>query len=95
MTQALCASGNYDPDDWYEIYGDPERTKRALRVCGECPVQAECLIHSLENGEEWGIWGAQTPWKRTRTRNRLAFRNGEPSEVAQDMQEMQAVPGRV
>lgn len=43
-------------------------TPKALKVCGRCPVQAECLHTAMTNGERWGTWGGVT----ARGRRRLA-----------------------
>jgi len=40
----------------------------ALRVCGDCPVQVECLEHALETREPYGVWGGATPSQRERIR---------------------------
>lgn len=38
------------------------RTRRALRVCGACPIQQACLSNNL--GEEFGIYGGLTQGQR-------------------------------
>lgn len=34
------------------------------RVCRRCPVIAECLIESLENRIQFGVWGGLTERER-------------------------------
>lgn len=43
----------------------PEIT-RAKSVCAECPVRRRCLQYSLEEREDWGIWGGYTRAERDR-----------------------------
>lgn len=45
---------------------------KAKEICGSCAVRNECLLWSLEKGEEFGIWGGLTEDER-RARKR---RNG-------------------
>lgn len=37
--------------------------QQAKRICGECPVRAQCLAHALENPEV-GVWGGYTANER-------------------------------
>lgn len=43
----------------------PETTPEpiAKRLCGECPVRAECLAYALDNGAV-GIWGGTSTKER-------------------------------
>lgn len=45
---------------------------RAKEICSSCPVRVECLRHSVEHQEEYGIWGGLTAQERGfgRRRNR-------------------------
>ena len=36
----------------------------AKRVCGECPVQSQCLRFALATGQAYGIWGGTTEEER-------------------------------
>lgn len=63
---ALCAQS--DPDAWFPDDGDRHGARLAARICGGCPVRADCLEAALERGEQHGIWGGTTP------RERLALR---------------------
>lgn len=53
MEDALCAQ--VDTEIFFpEKGGDP---RPARKVCDACPVRAECLEYSLENHEQYGVWG--------------------------------------
>lgn len=73
--RASCASGQYDPDDWFPQQGAPdylERKERALAVCKRCPVRIQCLRHAIRTEDEiWGIAGGKTQHSRSRIRTRL------------------------
>jgi len=46
-----------DADLWFaEAPADLERAKR---LCGGCPVRAECLAGALRRHEPWGVWGGE------------------------------------
>lgn len=40
----------------------------AKRVCGACPVRAECLVHALDAGESVGVWGGLDAVERSALR---------------------------
>lgn len=61
---ALCAQ--VDPDAFFPEAGAHARD--AKRVCGACPVRAECLSSALARGERHGIWGGLSPWERRKLR---------------------------
>lgn len=59
---ANCAD---QPPEWFF----PERGARheyakAIKVCKECAVRAECLAYALERNEQHGMWGGKTPEER-------------------------------
>jgi WhiB family redox-sensing transcriptional regulator len=54
----------------------------ATAVCGTCPVQAECLAHSLEAPELFGTWGGVGEVDRRRL---LARASGETRQCGQCM----------
>lgn len=54
MDDALCAQA--DPDAWFPEHGGGPATA-ARRICGRCPVRAECLDYALARREQYGIWG--------------------------------------
>jgi adenine-specific DNA glycosylase len=37
---------------------------KAKTLCGLCPVRRECLKYSLDNNEEFGIWGGKDAHER-------------------------------
>ena len=47
---------------------------RAKLVCGECPVQRDCLDYALETNQDSGIWGGTSEEERRSLRRRLASR---------------------
>ena len=47
----------------YETETDQQLVDNAKKVCGRCPVQAECLAAALD-GDEVGIWGGTTTRER-------------------------------
>jgi WhiB family redox-sensing transcriptional regulator len=71
--RALCAEA--DPDAWFPDRGRRESITLAKRICGHCPVRAECLDYALSGADTWrgitsGIWGGTTPHERGRLRPR-------------------------
>ena len=54
----------------------PERTtphaeiRRALEMCDNCPVIADCRGYAESNREHFGIWGGETERARRRRRAR-------------------------
>ena len=56
-----AACGGSQPDELFVRGADQHRAKR---VCGACPVQAECLAEALDNQIEWGVWGGMTERER-------------------------------
>ncbi len=61
---ALCAET--DPEAFFPEKGGS--TRDAKRVCGGCPVRAECLEFALANDERFGIWGGLSERERRRVR---------------------------
>lgn len=49
-------------------YNSKGIVERAKKICGECPVQLECLEIALQNNEKYGIWGGKTSNERRRIR---------------------------
>lgn len=60
--QALCAQA--DPDEWFPPKGGSSEVAKA--ICGQCPVQAECLQYALDNHERFGIFGGLSERERRR-----------------------------
>lgn len=59
---ALCAET--DPESFFPEKGGS--TREAKRICGSCPVRAECLEYALTHGERFGIWGGLSERERRR-----------------------------
>jgi WhiB family transcriptional regulator, redox-sensing transcriptional regulator len=73
--RALCAQA--DPDAWFPNKGQRGLAAIATRICGHCPVRAECLDYALSGADTWGgittgIWAGTTPQERDRLRQRTA-----------------------
>ena len=60
IDDALCAQS--DPDAWFPEGN--ELAPAAVRVCGACPVRAECLAYALDRDVQEGIWGGLYPRER-------------------------------
>ena len=75
--RARCASPGVDPDDWF-----PASTRwrsaraeaaRALALCAQCAVRAECLELSLRQWDTVGrdgVWGGLLAMERAAVRGR-------------------------
>ncbi|WP_156233117.1 WhiB family transcriptional regulator [Corynebacterium occultum] len=59
VIQASCRED--DPDALF-VQGAQQR--RAATICRPCPVQRHCLAMSLDNREEFGVWGGLTERQR-------------------------------
>lgn len=57
---AVCAQT--DPDAFFPEKGGS--TAAAKRVCGRCPVIAECLAYALARNERFGVWGGLSDRER-------------------------------
>lgn len=66
MDAALCAQA--DPELWTDVRtGDSSRIPK--RICGNCPVAAECLaheaaLHAYDGLAMHGIWGGTSQRQR-------------------------------
>ena len=58
---ALCAQT--DPEIFFNDKC-VDRSPLAKRICGNCPVSEQCLQESLDNFEEFGVWGGTTGKER-------------------------------
>lgn len=45
--------------------------EQAKSVCGECPVQTDCLDYALETNQDSGIWGGTSEEERRVLRRRF------------------------
>lgn len=75
---ALCRQ--VDPDLWFpDVAGDNGET--AKRICGLCPVQAECVEYALVAFERHGIWGGKSARELARTRVRRGMVATRPTPI--------------
>jgi predicted Fe-S protein YdhL (DUF1289 family) len=58
-----------------------DRSTSHGKVCGGCPVRAECLVAGLR--DEFGVWGGSTPAQRRRIVHRLRARHLSVSDILQ------------
>ena len=80
MMDALCANGDYDPDDWYPECGESgysEKAARAIKVCKACPVMSKCLRWAYEKNDTWAVLGGMTAKQRSRVRTRIMRKRDE------------------
>lgn len=47
---------------------------QAKQVCGECPVQPDCLQYALDTNQDAGIWGGTSEDERRSLRRNLKIR---------------------
>lgn len=74
MDDAVCAQvGN---DLWFPEKGGS--TAEAKRICGTCPVAAQCLEYALARNERFGLWGG----KSERERRKIAGKAWPSERVA-------------
>ena len=57
---AACAE--IGTDLWFPEQGTLAAGREAKRICGECPVRAQCF--ETFKSEEFGIFGGTTAWER-------------------------------
>ena len=93
--QAACVGmhdlGEIEDRSYHDhAVSEPSLVSAARRVCGGCPVSAECLATALERGEKWGMWGGHTPLERQRLRQ-----GRDVSEQQPRAERGQWSPGRV
>jgi hypothetical protein len=43
-----------------------KESRFAKKICGACPVQRDCLITALRDGERFGVWAGLTSIERRR-----------------------------
>jgi hypothetical protein len=80
---ARCTAGGVDPDEWFPAATKVEHARaesaRALALCTECAVRAECLEFSMRHWRvvgQHGIWGGLVEAERAVLRT--AWRSGTP-----------------
>lgn len=68
-----------DPEIWFpdvgNAYGD---TRKAKKLCSECPVRVQCLEFAIVNVEIYGIWGGTTNKERQKLRVARGRKAGRP-----------------
>ena len=64
LEDALCLGT--DPEVFFPGLGDSNHD--AKRVCGACPVAAECLAFALAGNVGHGVWGGMSAAERYRLR---------------------------
>jgi len=68
-TRSACRDS--DPDVFFPIGTTGialEQIETAQRICGACPVSAECLEFALATNQEAGIWGGMIEDDRRKLR---------------------------
>lgn len=67
---ALCAET--DPEAFYPEPG--VSAHKALQICKNCEVRAECLQDAIVTEDEWGVWGGFSYPKRKKIQKSLGTR---------------------
>ncbi len=49
---------------------DRIENRKAMTICGACPVESECLQYAMAMHEKYGIWGGKTPPMRNKYRTK-------------------------
>lgn len=60
-----------DPEMWFPApaaAGGRDESRRARKLCSQCPAQQACLDFALEHDEAYGIWGGLTALQRAALR---------------------------
>lgn len=60
--QAICPAHN--PDIFHPMPTDRATERDAKRICCDCPVNTECLLHALKHDEPHGVWGGYSARER-------------------------------
>jgi hypothetical protein len=75
-SEARCADGTLDPDEWFPLSTDAEAARReaadAIAVCGACTVRDACLELSMRHWRigQHGVWGGLVPAERAAVRRK-------------------------
>lgn len=64
LPDALCASGQYNPELWHPDRANPKQEALAKGICFRCPVMIACLSFALRSHPVSGIWGGTTETQR-------------------------------
>ncbi len=85
--QALCRN---TPDASLFFSEELIEIAAAKRICGECPVMAQCLEGALDRAEPCGVWGGQLFLNgQVVTQKR---RRGRPPKVARPEDQLPDIP---
>lgn len=64
-SRAACVG---KPAGWWfpDSYSDVAKVHRAVAICGDCVVRAQCLAYAMSDlsARDYGIWGGTTPSQR-------------------------------
>ncbi|MFG2937699.1 WhiB family transcriptional regulator [Streptomyces sp. NPDC048282] len=66
--RAACSGA--DVETFFPLPGDWSDRRRALEMCGRCPVLTQCRQYAISHGERHGIWGGLTEEARERMMRR-------------------------
>lgn len=55
-----------DPEMWFPKSSNSAQARQAKETCKQCPVLDQCLKEAVEQGIEFGVWGATTYADRRR-----------------------------
>ncbi len=58
-----------DPEQFF-VRGAAQ-ARRAVKVCGRCPVRDECLEYAVTNAVDFGVWGGLTERQRRAYQRKL------------------------
>lgn len=65
-TRADCRS--VDPALWHPETGHEQDSRKARRICHQCPVEGQCLNYALDQDIRYGIYGGMSKTDRRRLR---------------------------
>ena len=92
--QARCATSRLDPDEWFPLTADVGRARvqaaRAIAICAECPVRADCLELSLRHSfgiGAHGVWGGLVAGERRKLRRRRRAAGSYGPEVSEKLED--------
>lgn len=56
-TSSVPVCRTHTEDLWFA--DKPDQVEQAKRMCGGCPLRADCLAGALQRREPWGVWGGE------------------------------------
>lgn len=59
--QKDAACQREDPEMWFS---EGRANAKAKRICNSCPVRPKCLQWSLDEAQQWGMWGGVSQQER-------------------------------